>query len=259
MLARFVNSMPNGLSQRITKLYFQVLVRNQRNSHSEQVFHEGRAMDVKVLPALQDNYMYLIVDKATKEAAIVDPVAPETVLEAVNEQGVKLTTVLTTHHHWDHAGGNEDLVKKHPGLNVYGGDDRIGALTKKVTHNTKFNIGSLNVECLFTPCHTSGHICYYVTAPEDNVDPAVFTGDTLFLGGCGRFFEGTADQMHKALIEVLGSLPDKTKVFCGHEYSVQNLRFALKVEPNNSDTKSKYDWCTKQRAEKKPTIPSTIQ
>lgn len=84
----------------------------------------------------------------------------------------------------DHAGGNEDLVKAHPGLTVYGGDDRIGALTQKVTHNTKFNIGNLNVQCLFTPCHTSGHICYFVTAPEEGNDPAVFTGrfNLFYLG-----------------------------------------------------------------------------
>ncbi|XP_026487167.2 hydroxyacylglutathione hydrolase, mitochondrial isoform X1 [Vanessa tameamea] len=258
MLPRLVHALPFGLSQRITKLYFQALVWNQRGAHSEQGNEDLKAMDVKILPALQDNYMYLIVDKATKEAAIVDPVEPKTVLKAVNEHGVKLTTILTTHHHWDHAGGNEDLVKQHPGLEVYGGDDRIGALTKKAEHNTRFSIGKLNIQCLFTPCHTSGHICYYVTAPDDNSDSAVFTGDTLFLGGCGRFFEGTAEQMHKALIEVLGSLPDNTKVFCGHEYSLQNLQFAAHVEPDNGEIKKKIAWSLSRRENNKPTVPSTI-
>ncbi|KAG6462206.1 hydroxyacylglutathione hydrolase, mitochondrial isoform X2 [Manduca sexta] len=215
-------------------------------------------MDVKILPALQDNYMYLIVDKATNEAAIVDPVEPKTVLEAVQKQGVKLTTVLTTHHHWDHAGGNEDLVKQHPGLQVYGGDDRIGALTQKVQHNYKFNVGNLNIQCLFTPCHTSGHICYFVTAPEEGSEPAVFTGDTLFLGGCGRFFEGTADQMYKALITILSKLPDHTNVFCGHEYSLQNLKFASHVEPHNEEVHKKIAWSKQQREDGKPTVPSTI-
>ncbi|XP_028163683.1 hydroxyacylglutathione hydrolase, mitochondrial isoform X4 [Ostrinia furnacalis] len=215
-------------------------------------------MDVKILPALQDNYMYLIVDKATKEAAIVDPVDPGAVLKAVEEQGVNLTTVLTTHHHWDHAGGNSDLVKQHPGLQVYGGDDRIGALTKKVQHNTRFNVGNLNVQCLFTPCHTSGHICYFVSAPEEGNDPAVFTGDTLFLAGCGRFFEGTADQMHQALINILSGLPDQTKVFCGHEYTLQNLKFASHVEPTNEEIKKKMEWSKDMREKGKPTVPSTI-
>ncbi|XP_063825110.1 hydroxyacylglutathione hydrolase, mitochondrial isoform X1 [Ostrinia nubilalis] len=258
MLARIVNSLPLGLSQQITKLYFQALVRNQREAHSAIEHLQYKNMDVKILPALQDNYMYLIVDKATKEAAIVDPVDPGAVLKAVEEQGVNLTTVLTTHHHWDHAGGNADLVKQHPGLQVYGGDDRIGALTKKVQHNTRFNVGNLNVQCLFTPCHTSGHICYFVSAPEEGNDPAVFTGDTLFLAGCGRFFEGTADQMHQALINILSGLPDQTKVFCGHEYTLQNLKFASHVEPTNEEIKKKMEWSKDMREKGKPTVPSTI-
>lgn len=94
------------------------------------------------------------------------------------------------------------------GLKVFGGDDRIDALTQKVVHGDELSLGSLAIKCLFTPCHTTGHICYYVTSGENQ--PAVFTGDTLFLGGCGRFFEGTADQMHKALVETLGVLPDET-------------------------------------------------
>ncbi|KAL0841476.1 hypothetical protein ABMA28_015153 [Loxostege sticticalis] len=258
MLARIVNSLPFGLSQQITKLYFQALVRNQREAHSAIEHLQYRTMDVKILPALQDNYMYLIVDKATKEAAIVDPVDPNSVLQAVQEQGVNLTTVLTTHHHWDHAGGNADLVKQHPGLQVYGGDDRIGALTKKVQHNTQFNIGHLNVQCLFTPCHTTGHICYFVSAPEEGNETAVFTGDTLFLGGCGRFFEGTADQMYQALINILSGLPEQTKVFCGHEYTLQNLKFASYVEPTNEEIKKKMEWSQNMRQKGKPTVPSTI-
>ncbi|VVC88992.1 hydroxyacylglutathione hydrolase, mitochondrial [Leptidea sinapis] len=258
MLARFVNSLPFGLSQRITKYYFQALVWNQRTTHSSPEFFEYQNMNVKILPALKDNYMYLIVDKATKEAAIVDPVEPKTVLKAVQDECVNLTTVLTTHHHWDHAGGNEDLVKMIPNLKVYGGEDRIGALTDKVQHNTKLQVGNLNVQCLFTPCHTSGHICYLVTAPEEDSDPVVFTGDTLFLGGCGRFFEGTAEEMHKALIDILGNLPDNTKVFCGHEYTLQNLKFASHVEPDNEHVKNKISWSQKKRQSGMPTVPSTI-
>ncbi|XP_047995098.1 hydroxyacylglutathione hydrolase, mitochondrial isoform X2 [Leguminivora glycinivorella] len=215
-------------------------------------------MDVKILPALQDNYMYLIIDNATREAAIVDPVDPNSVLMAVKEHNVNLTSVLTTHHHWDHAGGNENLVKMIPNLTVYGGDDRIGALTNKVQHQSKFNIGNLNVQCLFTPCHTAGHICYFVSTPEEGSDPAVFTGDTLFLGGCGRFFEGTADQMYRALIEILSKLPDQTKVFCGHEYTLQNLKFASYVEPENEEVKKKIAWSESKRGEGRPTVPSTI-
>jgi len=215
------------------------------------------SMKVHILPALQDNYMYLIVDEATKEAAIVDPVQPDKVVQKVREEGVKLTTVLTTHHHWDHAGGNEDLVKKVENLLVCGGDERIGALNKKVTHGDELKIGSLFVKCLFTPCHTSGHICYFVSGSEGDT-PAVFTGDTLFLAGCGRFFEGNPEQMYRALVEILGNLPDNTRVYCGHEYSVANLKFAQHVEPDNPAVSEKMAWSQNQVSKNEPTVPSTI-
>ncbi|XP_022084961.1 hydroxyacylglutathione hydrolase, mitochondrial-like isoform X2 [Acanthaster planci] len=228
-----------------------------RSNHSITIDVQQLAMNVKVLSALEDNYMYLVIDEKTKEAAIVDPVDPEKVVSAVKEEGVKLKTVLTTHHHWDHAGGNKDLVKLVSGLTVCGGDDRIGALNKKVKHDDKLTIGSLNVRCMFTPCHTTGHICYYVTGP-DGSDPTVFTGDTLFIAACGKFFEGTADQMYRALIEELGSLPPETKVYCGHEYTVSSLRYALTVEPRNVDLQHKMEWAKAQRAKQVPTVPSSI-
>nr|CAD7571698.1 unnamed protein product [Timema californicum] len=156
----------------------------------------------------------------------------------------------------DHAGGNESLVKQVSGLQVCGGDDRIGALTRKVSHGDQLKVGQLSVRCLFTPCHTSGHICYYVESAGHA--PAVFTGDTLFIAGCGRFFEGTPDQMYKALVETLSELPDETRVFCGHEYTVQNLKFAQHVEPNNQDIKDKMSWAQMKRSKTEPTVPSTI-
>ncbi|KAK3103419.1 hypothetical protein FSP39_019062 [Pinctada imbricata] len=216
-------------------------------------------MQVELIPALKDNYMYLIIDEATRECAVVDPVEPKKVLQAVQnlKETVNLTKVLTTHHHWDHAGGNKELVEMEPNLEVYGGDDRIGALTKKVSHNDELKIGSLNVKCLFTPCHTSGHICYFVTGPSGK-QPAVFTGDTLFIGGCGRFFEGTADDMYRALVEILSSLPSETKVYCGHEYTVNNLKYAQHVEPDNQDIKDKKKWAEDQRSNNRPAVPSTI-
>ncbi|KAM9013329.1 hydroxyacylglutathione hydrolase, mitochondrial isoform 2-T2 [Ara ararauna] len=215
-------------------------------------------MKVELLPALTDNYMYLLIDEETKEAAIVDPVQPQKVLDAVKKHGVKLTTVLTTHHHWDHAGGNEKLVKMETGLRVYGGDSRVGALTQKVSHLTSLKVGSLNVKCLCTPCHTSGHICYYVTKPNSSEPPAVFTGDTLFVAGCGKFFEGTPEEMYRALIEILGTLDPKTRVYCGHEYTINNLKFARHVEPNNAAIREKLAWAKAKYDSGEPTIPSTI-
>ncbi|KAJ8313834.1 hypothetical protein KUTeg_008395 [Tegillarca granosa] len=181
----------------------------KRIFHSKPQDFQHTDMKIRLLPALQDNYMYLLIDEDTKECAVVDPVEPDKVLSAVQEEGVKLTSVLTTHHHWDHAGGNKELLKKSPGLAVYGGDKRIDELNNEVNHGNEFKIGSLNVKCLFTPCHTKGHICYFVTG-QSNEQPAVFTGDTLFVGGCGRFFEGNEDHMYKALVEILATLPKQT-------------------------------------------------
>lgn len=215
-------------------------------------------MKVKVISILEDNYMYLLIEENTREAIAVDPAVPHRMLEIVKRESVTLTAVLTTHHHWDHARGNEALVKEIPGLRVYGGDTRIGGLTDKVTNEQELKFGAINVRCLSTPCHTSGHMCYFVWEDECPDAPAVFTGDTLFVAGCGRFFEGTAEQMHHNLTQVLGSLPQDTKVFCGHEYTLKNLKFALKVEPENERVKEMLSWARERDDDDKPTVPSTL-
>lgn len=252
--------LPNRVVQGLTAAFFKVsAIKNVgfRGTHSAQIKVSLPKMKVTVLPALSDNYMYLITDEKTGQAAIVDPVSPDTVLEAVKAEGVKLTKVLTTHHHWDHAGGNEELVKKFPNrLDVYGGDKRIGALTNFVKQGDKFKIGDIEVECIFTPCHTTGHICYY--AKDTKGKTAVFTGDTLFVAGCGRFFEGTPEQMYTALVEKLAALPDNTLVFCGHEYTQQNLKFARHVEEGNRDIAKAIADVDEKRKKGLPTVPSTI-
>ncbi|XP_015597835.1 hydroxyacylglutathione hydrolase, mitochondrial isoform X2 [Cephus cinctus] len=250
---------PTWLESQVTAAYFKAKsfsTNGFRGTHSICSTVQQSDMKVQILPALQDNYMYLIIDEESREAAIVDPVDPNTVASAVEKNNVNLTKVLTTHHHWDHAGGNENLCKKFNNLQVYGGDDRIGALNCKVKQGDTIKIGNLEVTCLQTPCHTSGHICYYITNGSET--PAVFTGDTLFAAGCGRFFEGTAEQMYKALIEILGKLPDETNVYCGHEYTENNLKFAVYVEPENQDILKKIEWSREKREKQEPTVPSTI-
>ncbi|XP_022306808.2 hydroxyacylglutathione hydrolase, mitochondrial-like isoform X1 [Crassostrea virginica] len=235
-------------------------------SSKSQQFHSKPTTvslsDMKILPipALSDNYMYLLVDEDTRQCAAVDPVEPEKIIQAIERENCKLTTILTTHHHWDHSNGNEKLVQLVPGqkLVVYGGDNRVPALNAKVGHGDQFKVGNLDVKCLHTPCHTTGHICYFVTGPSGQ-EPAVFTGDTLFIGGCGKFFEGTGETMYSALITILSKLPGNTRVFCGHEYTVNNLKYALHVEPDNAALKKKFEWAKEQRAQNFPTIPSTIQ
>ncbi|CAJ1076511.1 hydroxyacylglutathione hydrolase-like protein [Xyrichtys novacula] len=215
-------------------------------------------MKVKVISILKDNYMYLVIEEQSKKAVAVDPAVPHRLLEIVKREGLSLTAILTTHHHWDHARGNEALLKELPELKVYGGDDRIGGLTDKVSNDQELKFNSINVRCLFTPCHTSGHMCYFVWEDECADAPAVFTGDTLFIGGCGRFLEGTAEQMYHNLTQVLGTLPQDTKIFCGHEYTIKNLKFAMLVEPENEKVKEMLSWARARDDDDKPTVPSTL-
>eukprot|EP01098_Paradermamoeba_levis_P012123 TRINITY_DN5248_c0_g1_i1.p1 TRINITY_DN5248_c0_g1~~TRINITY_DN5248_c0_g1_i1.p1 ORF type:complete len:259 (-),score=79.56 TRINITY_DN5248_c0_g1_i1:127-903(-) len=216
-------------------------------------------MKVVVVPILSDNFSYFLIDEANGVAAVVDPAEPTKVYEEAQKLKLKVTTILTTHHHWDHAGGNEQFFSliSDPNLVVVGGDDRIPALNKKVTGGDKFKVGSIEVKVLFTPCHTSGHVLYYVEHP--NSSPVLFTGDTLFIGGCGRFFEGTPSQMFSALIEVVSALPKNTQIYCGHEYTIKNLQFALTLEPQNKALKDKLEWATNQRKNGHPTVPSLLE
>lgn len=216
-------------------------------------------MQIHHVPCLEDNYAYLIVDEATREAAAVDPVEPEKVIRAADEAGADIKLVLTTHRHWDHAGGNNKMKQLVPGIKVCGGSlDNVEGCDTKVENGDRFSLGAdVNVLALHTPCHTKGHISYFVTGKSEEV-PAVFTGDTLFIAGCGKFFEGTPEQMYESLCVTLGSLPRPTRVFCGHEYTEKNLRFALTVEPENEKISQKLSWAQQQRQANLPTVPSTI-
>ncbi|EPS73265.1 hypothetical protein M569_01492 [Genlisea aurea] len=216
-------------------------------------------MEIVHIPCLSDNYSYMIVDKRTREAAVVDPVEPGKILPVAEEIGADLKLILTTHHHWDHAGGNDEMKKLLPGIKVYGGAlDTVKGCTDEVQNGDEIKLGAdINILCLHTPCHTKGHISYYVTDKED--DPAVFTGDTLFIAGCGKFFEGTAEQMYQSLCVTLGTLPKRTRVYCGHEYTVKNLQFALTIEPNNGKLVEKLAWAEHQQKSNLPTVPSTVE
>jgi len=204
---------------------------------------------------LSDNYAYLIVDDATKECGVVDCAEADKVLAAVKQHGLKLTTVLPTHYHFDHVGGNEDLAGAIPGLRVYGArneNGRIPAQTHPVDDGDTVEVGGLKGRVIGIPAHTNGHVAYYFPQLK-----AVFTGDTLFIAGCGRVFEGKAQTMVDSLAK-LAALPDATQVYCGHEYTEKNLRFALTLEPGNQALKSKHEWTKQIRAAGKYSIPSTI-
>ena len=212
-------------------------------------------MAIVAVPQLKDNYAYLVIDDSSKQCGVVDCSEAGKVLDEVKRRGLKLVAVLPTHWHFDHVGGNEDLVRAVPGLKVYGARGeagRIPAMTEEVDNGSEISVGPIRSRVIGIPAHTSGHIAYYF--PELK---AVFTGDTLFIAGCGRLFEGGASTMMASLAR-LTALPDDTQVYCGHEYTEKNLQFALTLEPSNPALKAKYDWSRKMRAEDKYTIPSTI-
>nr|XP_030728114.1 hydroxyacylglutathione hydrolase-like protein isoform X3 [Globicephala melas] len=167
-------------------------------------------MKVKVIPVLEDNYMYLVIEEHTREAVAVDVAVPKRLLEIVGREGVSLTTVLTTHHHWDHARGNTELARLLPGLVVLGADERICALTRRLVHGEELRFGAIHVRCLLTPGHTSGHMSYFLWEDECLDPPAVFSGDALSVAGCGSRLETTAQQMYHSLVETLGTLPPET-------------------------------------------------
>lgn len=134
------------------------------------------AMKVKVIPVLEDNYMYLVIEEGTREAVAVDVAVPKRLLEIVGREGVSLTTVLTTHHHWDHARGNTELARLLPGLVVLGADERICALTRRLAHGAELRFGAIHVRCLLTPGHTLGHMSYFLWEEDCPDPPAVFSG-----------------------------------------------------------------------------------
>ncbi|KAF2762665.1 Metallo-hydrolase/oxidoreductase [Pseudovirgaria hyperparasitica] len=192
-----------------------------------------------------NNYAYLVSDDSYSESVIIDPANPPEVLAALKPQleKINLKTIINTHHHHDHAGGNNTMRSSLSSLNlsIIGGKD-CESVENVPAHNSTFTIGKgIKVTALHTPCHTQDSICFYM---EDGDDRVVFTGDTLFIGGCGRLFEGTPKEMHKALNEVLAALPDDTKVFPGHEYTKGNVKFAKSVLPEDPEIKRLDDFAT---------------
>ncbi|MFQ5477111.1 MAG: hydroxyacylglutathione hydrolase [Candidatus Binatia bacterium] len=214
---------------------------------------------MRVVPVSQlfDNYAYLVIDEDSGVAGVVDVAEADGVLEAVRREAVELVSILSTHHHPDHVGGNADLLSQlgSSALRVYGyaGDaDRIPGMTDPLDDGEGFELGGLKGKAIFIPAHTRGHIAYHF--PDQR---CVFTGDTLFAGGCGRLFEGDAAQM-RASLERLAGLPDDTSVYCGHEYTQSNLAFAATLEPNNPALRDRIERVAELRSRGRPTVPSTI-
>jgi len=217
------------------------------------------ALHVLAVPAFDDNYLWLLHDG--RNAAVVDPGDAEPVLAALQEHGLTLTAILLTHHHRDHIGGVPALLQRHA-VPVFGPrNDGIGAVTQPLGEGDRITVPGIGLalNVFDVPGHTHGHIAYYSDSGESarTKQPWLFCGDTLFAGGCGRLFEGTPAQM-AASLDKLAALPPATLVFCAHEYTLSNLRFALAVEPGNGALQARMETDSAKRQRGVPTVPSTI-
>lgn len=208
-----------------------------------------------LLPQWSDNYSFLLHCSETGDAAIIDCPDAGPMIEKCEALGVQPTKILNTHHHPDHIMGNEDLKKHWPALRIFGfeGDkERITGITDTLKEGDTVSVGHATATVLLTNGHTIGHIAYHFAD-----DKALFCGDTMFVAGCGRLFEGSAKQMYESL-QKLGALDPQTRVYCGHEYTLSSLKFARHVEPENEDLKALQQQAEAARAKDEPTVPSTI-
>jgi len=212
-------------------------------------------MKIQIIPCLQDNYSYLIIDEKKNIASVVDPSEADPVIEYLENNKIQLKFILNTHHHYDHVGGNKKLKEKY-GASVigYSGDkERIPEIDILVNDQEIWKHKNFEAKVIHIPGHTLGHICFYFYKEE-----SVFTGDTLFSLGCGRIFEGTYSQMFDSLMK-LKALPANTKIFCGHEYTKQNSQFCIAHDEYNENLKIKIKEIYQKLKNKLPTIPSTIK
>ena len=192
-------------------------------------------LEIKQIPVLNDNYIYLIIDSETKISACIDPALSEPVINLLEKENLSLNYILNTHHHCDHVGANLDLKKKYDCKIIGNKKDssRIPGIDIKLDEGDFFEIGSSRCSIIEVSGHTNGHVAYYFK--EENV---IFCGDTLFSLGCGRLFEGTPQQMVQSLLKIR-SLPDDTKIYCAHEYTLNNANFALSLERKTESLKKK--------------------
>ena len=217
-------------------------------------------MQVYRLPVLSDNYIFLLYDRDRRTAAVVDPAVAEPVLEQLRSLGAELTAIFNTHHHSDHVGGNQQLIDRFPQVKVYGGAEDRGRIPGQqvfLQGGDRVKFADRTAEIFFIPGHTKAHIAYYFPPNNPGETGELFCGDTLFAGGCGRLFEGTPTQMVASLAQ-LRNLPDNTRVWCAHEYTLKNLQFALTVDSDNLDLQQRLGEVKAARSRNEATIPSSI-
>lgn len=212
------------------------------------------SLEIVRIPVLSDNYVWLAHDPASEETVVVDPAVAEPVLAAAEARGWRISQIWNTHWHGDHTGGNA-AIKAATGCLVSGPEaeaDRIPTLDRGVREGDVVSIGAIHAQVLEVPAHTAGHIAFHLASQH-----IAFVGDTLFAMGCGRLFEGSAEQMHANLTR-FAALPPDTLVYCAHEYTLANARFAMTVEPDNSALRARLAEVEAARALGEATVPTTI-
>ena len=211
-------------------------------------------MKIKIIKCLQDNYSYLVFNETNKNACVIDPSESQPIIDFVEKNNINLKFILNTHHHYDHIGGNIELKKKYNSTVVGFKDDkdRIPGIDILVTDNQIWKQDDFEAKIIHIPGHTSGHIAYHFFKEEK-----IFTGDTLFSLGCGRIFEGTYNQMFNSLKKIK-KLPSETKIYCGHEYTLQNSKFCITHDSENISLKKKITEIKDKIKKGLPTIPTTL-
>ena len=209
-------------------------------------------INIEPIKAFNDNYIWLAT---TNEGSIViDPGEAHKTIKYLKENDLNLDAILITHHHFDHTGGIEDMLKFR-NVNVYGPVNNIPSINKQLRDGDLFSVIGVDFKIIEIPGHTLDHIAFF---SENNGNPVLFCGDTLFSSGCGRVFEGTFEQMHKSILK-LKSLPANTKIYSGHEYTQSNLKFAMEVEPLNQKLISRYNDVQDLLNKGIPTLPTTLE
>ncbi|MBD2258896.1 hydroxyacylglutathione hydrolase [Pseudanabaena sp. FACHB-2040] len=217
-------------------------------------------MQIYRLSALSDNYIFLLHDPLSNTAAVVDPAEPGPVLEQLEALAAPLIAIFNTHHHSDHVGANRHLLQRFPSAIVYGGAedrDRIPGQSIFLQEGDTVSFAGRTAQVLFVPGHTRAHIAYYFPPQAGEDWGELFCGDTLFAGGCGRLFEGTPAQMVSSLTK-LRQLPDQTRVWCAHEYTLNNLKFALTVDGANPELQQRFELVRSARQRQEATVPSPL-
>ncbi|AOY87599.1 hydroxyacylglutathione hydrolase [Marinobacter salinus] len=214
-------------------------------------------LTISAIPAFSDNYIWCLSDPGNRKALVVDPGQAHPVLDYLRDQGLTLDTILITHHHPDHVGGVNELAKAFPNCRITGpAESPFKNCTNTVHPGDEVVWEGLTFQVLGVPGHTLDHIAYF-TDTEVNDRPVLFCGDTLFVCGCGRLFEGTPEQMRQSL-QSLRALPDKTAVYCAHEYTLANLKFARSWLPRDEGLKNFEVRCKERRDSGQPTVPSVL-